>query len=126
MKGARQPEERAGLLAHLEKRFGKLSQTERKFTHVGVEHEQDPHTNEVRMHQATYVEQPRLTSLDAVATADPEQPVDDDLKGCFCTLLGGVAWLCLTCLAIAVYVAYLQRRFKAPLVRHLRDLNWLA
>ena len=113
MKGAGQPEERAGLLAHLEKRFGKLSQTEGSFAHVGVEHEQDPATGEVRMHQATYVKQLRLICLDAVATAGAEQPVDDDLRGCFCTLLGGVAWLCLTSPAISFYVAYLQRHLKA-------------
>ena len=126
LKGAGEPAERAGLVAHLEGRFGKLSKELHTFTHVGVVHTQSPTTFEVEMHQRPYAQHLRQICLDSVATQPPDTPVDADLKGCFATLLGGAAWMTLTATPIAVYVSYLQRHLKAPTVKHLKDLNRLV
>ena len=48
------------------------------------------------------------------------------MKACCMTLLGGVAWMVLTCPDSAVYVSYLQRHLQEPRIRHLKDLNKLV
>ena len=102
LKGAGEPAEKDGLIKHLETRFGTLSKSLHSFTHVGVVHEQSATTCEVEMHQRPYAQQLRQICLDAVATQDPDTPVDIELQGCYATLLGGAAWMTFTVTSIAV------------------------
>lgn len=51
--------------------------------------------------------------------------LDNQTKQSFQSLLGGVAWMTQTCIAICIYVAYLQRKGKAPTVKDVRSLNRL-
>ena len=61
-----------------------------------------------------------------MAGADLDDMASAQMKACYMTLLGGVAWMILTCPASAVYVSYLQRHLQEPRVRHLKDLNNLV
>ena len=52
-----------------------------------------------------------------------EDALSEDGSSAFSSLLGGVAWLCLTNAAIAVFVQALQRRGHAPRAQDLKKLN---
>ena len=78
-----------------------------KFTHAGIEHDQDPKTYASTLSQVKYTAQLRTICLDAVVTSGWDTDAPPDLHSAFRTLVGGVAWLTLTAPAISVYVAVL-------------------
>ncbi|MDA8583864.1 hypothetical protein N9L68_06505 [bacterium] len=63
--------------------------------------------------------------VDSRTFASDDAAADDDLRQCFMSLVGALAWLILTAPAICVYVASLQRQSKAPTVGHIRMANRL-
>ena len=107
LKGCGTPKEREAFLEHLRARFGKMTLDLHKFTHVGIEHEQDPKTYVITLSQVKYTAQLRTICLDAVVTSGWDTDSPPDLHSAFRTLVGGVAWLTLTAPAILVYVAFL-------------------
>ncbi len=123
LKGAGKAEEREALLKALELKFGKLKISLNTFENVGVMHEQDKQSKQVRLHQDHYVRQLRPMSLDEVAMVDDDDDASPAFKATFLSIVGGLAWCLLTCPAVAVYVSYLQRQMKEPKVKHLRDAN---
>lgn len=125
LKGAGTDERRKELIALLKKEFGDLKEKLHSFECIGVMHEQDPITKTVRMHQAHYIDQLRLLSLDPVAMAKPEDLAPPTLASDYCTLVGGIAWTAQTIPAACVYISYLQRQLKHPSVQNLREANRL-
>ena len=63
------------------------------------------------------MEQLKPINVDAYVMSDVQAEVDDQTKQSFQSLLDGVAWMTQTCTTICIYVAYLQRKGKAPTVR---------
>ena len=108
-------------LAHLEKHVGKCKQEWECFTHVGIEHVR---TKEgIWTHQQIYASQLKELPKEYYDTAMDDNPVSDEASNAYSSLLGGVAWLCLTNVAIAVYVQALQRHGHAPRACDLKRLN---
>ena len=116
----------AQLSSSLWMKFGKLTQDLHEFTHIGIAHKQDTKNFEVELHQHAYAQQLRQICKDEIASKPADTEVQQDLKSCFATLLGGLAWMMLTCPAIAVYVGFLQRHLQRPTLQHLRSLNRLV
>ncbi len=109
------------LLKHLEKHVGTCTQEWANFTHVGIEHV--TRANGIYTHQEKYVASLREIDKKFYADLHDEQHVSDQAKSHYSTLLGGVAWLCLTMPAIAVYVQALQRHGAEPRAQDLKRLN---
>ena len=116
LKACGEEKDRIAFVNHLENRFGKLKQYEGTFEHVGMMHAQYEKTFEVRLHQKHYAAQLRPICLDDIAGSDLDDLASAQMKACYMTLLGGVAWMILTCPASAVYVSYLQRHLQEPRV----------
>ena len=66
----------------------------------------------------------RIHSFKAALAAD-DQPAYAETTALYMSLVGALAWLVLTMPSICVYVAFLQRRTKAPLLGHVRKANRL-
>ena len=62
-----------------------------KFTHVGIEHNQDPQTYAIVLSQVKYTAQLRTICHDAVVTIGWDTDAPPDLHSAFRTLVGGVA-----------------------------------
>ena len=111
--------------------FGSYARTDElkaqldKFECLGVMHEQCPKTLEIWTHQQHYVKQLKPINVDEYTMADLQSEVKDHTKQSFQSLLGGVAWMTQTCIAICIYVAYLQRKGKAPTVKDVKSLHRL-
>ena len=126
LKGGGTTEARELVLTELKKMFdGELKVQLDSFECLGVMHEQCPKTLEIWTHQQHYVKQLKPINVDAYVMADLQSEVSDQTKQSFQSLLGGVAWMTQTCIAICIYVAYLQRKGKAPTVKDVRSLNRL-
>ncbi|CAK0808244.1 unnamed protein product, partial [Prorocentrum cordatum] len=108
-------------LKHLEKHVGTCTQEWANFTHVGIEHV--TRADGIYTHQEKYVASLREIDKKFYAELHDEQAVSVEAKSHFSTLLGGVAWLCLTMPAIAVYVQALQRHGAEPRAQDLKRLN---
>ena len=91
---------------------GELKVQMDSFECLGVMHEQCPKTLEIWTHQQHYVKQLKPINVDAYVMSDLQAEVSDQTKQSFQSLLGGVAWMTQTCIAICIYVAYLQRKGK--------------
>ena len=109
LQGCGTPKEREAFLEHLRARLGKMTLDLNKFTHAGIEHDQDPKTYAITLSQVKYTAQLRTICLDAVVTSGWDTDAPPDLHSAFRTLVGGVAWHTLTAPAISVYVAFLQK-----------------
>ena len=126
LKGGGTQEARELVLGELMKMFdGELKIQLDKFECLGIMHEQCPKTLEIWTHQQHYVQQLKPINVDAYVMADLQSEVSDQTRQSFQSLLGGVAWMTQTCIAICIYVAYLQRKGKAPTVKDVRSLNRL-
>ena len=88
-------------------------------------HEQDPSTLEVWTHQQHYLPQIKEIPADAKALVHDDEPADEDLGQLYMSLVGALAWLILTIPATSIYVAFLQRQTKSPLMGHIRRANRL-
>jgi len=120
-KGGAEPEVYAALKEKLESKYGKMKWEVGDFEHTGVKHEKIE--DGYALHQEHYAKQLRPLSVDEVAHSDAEDAAPEQLAGPFISLVCGMAWLLLTCPAIAVYISYLQRHLKSPKVRHLKEAN---
>ena len=125
LKGAGEDKYRRMLLAGLEKEFSTLKVKSGSFECVGVMHEQNPKTFEIWTHQQHYIPQIMEIPVDAKALVPDEHACDEDLTQLFMSLVGALAWLTLTMPAISIYVAFLQRPCKAPVLGHVRRANRL-
>ena len=123
------------LIAHLEATFGKLKATRGNFVNCGVRHVRHG-DGSIELNQQEYAMQlkpivsPELLSGfpdrglgDRGREGLPSRPASEQLIAQFISLLGAVAYLLLTRVDIAVYVAALQRVSKAPTVLHVKRLN---
>ena len=90
---------RQKLIKGLEKEFSTLKIKSGSFECVGVMHEQDPSTHEVRTYQHHYVPQVKEIPVDVKVTVPDEEPADEDLSQLFMSLLGAFAWVHLRCLS---------------------------
>ena len=88
-------------------------------------HEQDEITKEIWAHQQHYVPQINEIALESKHFVCDEDKADDDLRQLFMSLVGALAWLILTMPAICIYVAFLQRHAKEPMIGHIRQANRL-
>jgi len=120
-KGGADPEVFTILKDKLEKKYGKMKWETGDFEHTGVKHEKvkDGYV----LHQEHYAQQLRPLALDEIKHADADDDASEHLAGPFVSLVCGMAWLLLTCSAIAVYISYLQRHLKKPKNRHLKEAN---
>jgi len=125
LKGAGVEHERVALRAHLEKEFGKLKFEQGGFTHVGIRHRQAGDKS-ISLDQDEYANSLGCIDTDLYEFMELDSDAPAELQKYYMTLLGGVAWLCLTRPATCVYVSYLQRHAKKPTMRHIRDLNRLV
>jgi len=125
LKGGGDEEERERVLAHLEKEFGTLKKQFSNFECIGIMHVQDARSCEIWTHQHHYLLQLRPISEDSYVMADGNGPVTETTHSAYRSLLGGIAWLTQTMIAISVYVAALQRSAKAPTINDIRNLNRL-
>ena len=121
LKGGARKSDALRLLAHLEKEVGEYKQEWESFTHVGIEHVKVQEG--IWTHQDTYVSQLKELPKEHYDSIADDTEVNDEASCAFSSLLGGVAWLCLTNVAIAVYVQALQRHGKAPRGQDLKRLN---
>ena len=121
LKGAATKDVAQRLLAHLESAVGKCTQEWKAFTHTGIEHIQE--ADGVRAHQNTYVSQLQQIDIADIKGEDDETTVSDRFHSQYMSLLGGIAWMVLTRVDLAVFVQALQRRAHAPRVCDLKRLN---
>ena len=125
LKGAGEPKEVTDLIKHLEVKFGKLKREDKSFDHVGIKHEQKE-SGEIVMHQKSYAESLSVIDLSKYTFENSDTLVPAPLVKAYQTLLGGAAWMTMTCPAVCVYVSYLQRHSKGPTYKHVKDLNRLV
>ena len=125
LKGAASEEARAKLIKALEYEFGKLKANVGNFECVGIMHQQDPTTKEIWTHQMHYIQQLIEIDEDEISFANDEELVSDKMHTLFMSLVGGMAWLTLTCPCICIYAVFLQRCNKAFTVGHVKSANRL-
>eukprot|EP00959_Pyramimonas_sp_CCMP1952_P175577 3668950-Pyramimonas_sp.AAC.1 len=87
------------LLKHLEKHVGTCTQEWTNFAHVGIE--RVTRADGIYTHQEKYVASLREIDNNFYADLQDEQNVSVEAKSHYSTLLGGVAWLCVTMPAMA-------------------------
>ena len=91
------------------------------FEHLGLRHDLCSDGSRT-VSQAHYIRELR-TIPDADLRHNPKEPVNDRLQKLYMSLLGGLTWTVQTRLDIAVFVAALQRKLKAPTGQDIVDLN---
>ena len=123
LKGGAKKKDAMALLDHLEKHVGNCTQQWADFTHVGIEHVSRP--GQIYTQQEKYVSQLKEIEKTHYQGLGDEAPVSETGQAAFATLLGGVAWLCLTMVPICVYVQALQRHGAQPRAIDLKKLNVL-
>ena len=121
LKGASSDADARALLAYLEKAVGNCSQDWKKFQHTGIEHEQTD--SGVFAHQFTYAEQLKPMDVSSLKGSPDDDSAPGDYPSKYMSLLGGIAWMVLTRVDIAVYVQALQRRAHSPRVKDCKRLN---
>jgi len=113
----------------LEEVLGPLKQEEGTFEHLGIKHEQDPMTKEIRAHQTHYAQKLSPVDTKTLSMTDEQLALDSNFTSLYLTLLGALSWLCQTRLDICVYVQSLQRSASRPnigcLIRLNRVTNWV-
>ena len=109
------------LLSHLEAQIGTCKQQWENFMHVGIEHERVPEG--IWTHQTSYAMNLKEIDRDMFKSVGENDQVSDEASNAFSSLLGGVAWLCLSNAAIAIYVQSLQRHGQAPRGCDMKRLN---
>ena len=82
--------------------------------------------NTVRLSQQHYALSLQPIVSREIQTGQPETPASDELKGQYMSVLGALAYLMITRIDLAVYVAALQRAAHAPTVAHAKRLNVLV
>jgi len=121
LKGASTRADAEALLKFLEEKFGNCSQEWKEFTHTGIEHVQTPRG--VYVHQFKYADQLVPIPVGEIKGKPDEELAEGDFPSKYMSLLGGLAWLVLTRVDLAVYVQALQRRAHAPRVVDFKRLN---
>ena len=122
IKVAGKPQVVTDFVAHLEKTFGKLKVTRGDFDNCGVRHVQHA-DGSIELNQQKYAMQLKPIISPELQSGFPESAASEQLVAQFISLLGAVAYLLLTRVDVAVYVAALQRVSKQPLVIHVKRLN---
>ena len=121
LKGGAPKETAMRLLKHLEESVGKCKQEWDSFIHTGIEHVRDK--DGVYTHQTTYAKQLNQMDPHLWDGKPDEEEVDEKIASLYLSLLGGVAWMVLTRVDMAVYVQALQRRAQKPRVKDCKNLN---
>jgi hypothetical protein len=124
IKGAGTPKAKAKLLAALEAAFGTLKLQDGDFECVGVMHETCS-DGSIWTHQHHYVKQLREISEVEFSMEEGTALASPAMHATYQSLVGALAWLTLTMVPIAVYVAWLQRQTKAPTYGNIRNANRL-
>lgn len=88
-------------------------------------HEHNEKTNDIHAHQRHYVSQINAIAVGSKKLGCDDELADDELRQCYMSFVGALAWLILRMLAICVYVPFLHRHEKAPTVGHVRHANRL-
>ena len=111
------------IVGKLEAVFGPLKIEWNNFTNCGVRHDQNPETFTVKLDQIEYID--ALKPIDPVVFRgkSPETPLDAGAETLFRSLLGAVAFACLTRVDIAVFVVALQRMASKATILHIKRLN---
>ena len=125
LKGGGDDEIRDRVLRELEREFGEPKVQFEKFECIGIMHEQDPVSKEIWTHQKHYVKQLKPIATERYCVAKAEEPVSEATHVAFRLLLGAIAWLTLTMVAVCVYISALQRKSAKPTVKGVYDLNRL-
>ena len=122
LKGGGDPATMSHIKNGLTSAFGALAEKLGTFLHCGVQHEQTAE-GDVYMDQAHYILQLHAADVVGLNQLAPSTPLNTKQQSDFCSLLGGLSWVCQTRIDIAVYVGALQRKNKAPTAEHLLRLN---
>ena len=122
IKVAGQPQVVSEFISHLEKTFGKLKVSRGDFDNCGVRHVQHA-DGSIELNQQKYAMQLKPINSLELQSGFPESSASEQLAAQFISLLGAVAYLLLTRVDVAVYVAALQRVSKQPLLIHVKRLN---
>ena len=125
LKGGGEDQLREKVLDMIESEFGKLKRQYDRFECIGIMHEQDVATKAIWTHQQHYVLQLRPLQVDQYAMENEDSQVSLESHAAYMSLLGGIAWMTQTMAPIAVYVSYLQRQAKKPVVGDVRKINRL-
>ena len=121
LKGGGTEEMTAKLFKHLEDAVGKGKLDWLRFEHCGMKHTQSEDLSEIICCMDHYVRQLKpIVSLELKVKHSDDSEASPALTALFMSLLGGLAWLTQLRADIAVYVVALQRRMKAPLIKHIK------
>ena len=107
------------VLKVLTEHFDELKVEKDNFEHLGLRHVLEPNGSR-SVSQEHYVNELRFI---AETNSPKDEPVNDDLKSQFMSLLGGIAWTVQTRPDIAVFTAALQRKLQSPTGRDVANLN---
>ena len=121
LKGSATRKDAESLLAHLQKEVGTCSQEWQQMTHTGIEHVQSD--KGVYAHQTKYAQQLMPMDISSIKGQPDETDAPGDFPSRYMSLLGGLAWLVLTRVDLAVYVQALQRRAHSPRVVDCKRIN---
>ena len=61
-----------------------------------------------------YIAELRMIPAEKLRIVDRNEPVDSEYRGCFMSLIGGLAWILQKRMDVAVHVWALQRRLQNP------------
>ena len=101
LKGGGGPAARYQVLKILEEACGEMKIQYGTFEYIGIMHGQNPETRKIRTHQQHYVRQ--LKAINVVYSVSNERDiVSASTPSAFMSLLGAIAWLTQTMLAICV------------------------
>ena len=109
----------------LQKEFGQLKILWHDFVNCGVQHSQDKNTKEITLDQNAYAQTLKKIVHPELPSGKAEDAAPTELHKLYMSLLGAVAYLCLTRIDIHVFVSALQRHSHAPKFEHCRKLNKL-
>ena len=94
-----------------------------EFEHTGIRHVQNKKDFSIYTHQNHYVTEISEIPLANVNTTNSQEPLNDELKTLFWSLLGALSWLQQTRAGIAPFIGYLQRVAQAPVIDHVKKAN---
>ena len=94
-----------------------------EFEHTGIRHVQNKKDFSIYTHQNHYITEITEIPLANVNTTNPQEPLTDELKTLFWSLLGALSWLQQTRADIAPFIGYLQRVAHEPVIDHVKKAN---
>ncbi len=121
LKGTAKRKVAESLLSYMESKLGSCTVAWQCFVHTGIQHSMS--ADGVYCHQEDYAKQLQMADVSSIKGVDEGTPLTAELSAVYLSLLGGIAWMCLTRADIAVYVQALQRRSQAPRAKDLKRLN---